>query len=193
MPSASLVAWTPLPLRVLRRAASQCYQKEATDATIRHIIEAGHLSVLEHVSVTFEITCSLTVLLQLTRHRHLSFTVQSSRGTLLDDLHETGILQVDAQNRGALHRYHQLASEGYRKDDLAYILPKGITYHLVATGNFRAWYEYLPKRLCQRATTEHRELAELLQHHLVDLCPEVFGRISAPCSHCHERSCAFHD
>nr|DAS89543.1 MAG TPA: Thymidylate synthase complementing protein [Caudoviricetes sp.] len=193
MPTAELISATHEPLELLKKAAGQCYQREATDATIKHIIEAGHLSVLEHAYASFAVSCSLTVLLQLTRHRHLSFTVQSSRGTLLDDLHETGILQVDAQNRGALHRYHQLASEGYRKDDLAYILPKGITYHLVVTGNFRAWFEYLPKRLCQRATAEHRELAKKIHHFLCLLCPEVFCRVQLPCTTCKERSCAFSD
>ena len=92
MPNVHLISHTPNPMTLLKTAASQCYQKEATDATIKHIIEAGHLSVLEHAYASFSVECSLTVLLQLTRHRHLSFTVQSSRGTLLSDLRETGIL-----------------------------------------------------------------------------------------------------
>lgn len=180
-------------MTLLKHAASQCYQKEATDATIKHILDAGHLSVLEHAYASFEITCSLTVLLQLTRHRHLSFTVQSSRGTLLSDLYETGLLQLDNQNKRTLQLYHSLADEGYQKDYLAYILPKGITYRLVVTGNFRAWYEYLPKRLCMRATAEHRVLAEMLHNRLCLLCPEVFVRVRRPCDTCTERSCAFSD
>lgn len=191
MPSVHLISHTPDPMTLLKTAASQCYQKEATDATIAHIIEAGHLSVLEHAYASFSVECSLTVLLQLTRHRHLSFTVQSSRGTLLSDLTETGILMADRQNKETLRLYHTLADEGYRKEDLAYMLPKGIKYHLVVTGNFRAWYEYLPKRLCKRATREHRELAECIHSRLCVLCPEVFERVGKPCATCKERSCAF--
>ena len=193
MPSTHLISHTPDPMTLLKTAASQCYQKEATDATIKHILDAGHLSVLEHAYASFAVTCSLTVLLQLTRHRHLSFTVQSSRGTLLSDLTETGILLADKQNKEALHLYHRLADEGYRKSDLAYLLPKGILYRLVVTGNFRAWYEYLPKRLCSRATKEHSELAAQLRSHLCMLCPEVFGRVKAHCATCHERSCTYRD
>ena len=178
-------------MTLLKTAASQCYQKEATDATIKHIIEAGHLSVLEHAYASFSVECSLTVLLQLTRHRHLSFTVQSSRGTLLSDLTETGILMADRQNKETLRLYHTLADEGYRKEDLAYMLPKGIKYHLIVTGNFRTWYEYLPKRLCKRATREHRELAECIHSRLCVLCPEVFVRVHKPCDTCKERSCAY--
>lgn len=191
MPNVHLISHTPNPMTLLKTAASQCYQKEATDATIKHIIEAGHLSVLEHAYASFSVECSLTVLLQLTRHRHLSFTVQSSRGTLLSDLEPTDLLQVDNHNKRTLQLYHSLADEGYSKSDLAYLLPKGITYHLVVTGNFRAWYEYLPKRLCMRATREHRELAEHLHNQLSLLCPEVFVRVHKPCTTCKERSCAF--
>ena len=193
MPTVNLISATPDPMTLLKTAASQCYQKEVTDATIKHILDAGHLSVLEHAYASFEITCSLTVLLQLTRHRHLSFTVQSSRGTLLSDLYETGLLQLDNHNKRTLQLYHSLADEGYQKDYLAYILPKGILYHLVVTGNFRAWYEYLPKRLCMRATAEHRILAEILHKRLCLLCPDVFVRVRKNCDTCTERSCAFSD
>jgi len=193
MPTVNLISATPEPLALIKTAASQCYQKEATDATIKHILDAGHLSVLEHAYASFEITCSLTVLLQLSRHRHLSFTVQSSRGTLLSDLAETGILMADNHNKQTLGLYYALADEGYSKSDLAYMLPKGINYHLVVTGNFRAWYEYLPKRLCMRATAEHRVLAEMLHNRLCLLCPEVFVRVRKNCDTCTERSCAFSD
>jgi probable thymidylate synthase len=193
MPIVNLISATPEPLALIKTAAGQCYQKEVTDATIKHILDAGHLSVLEHAYASFEITCSLTVLLQLTRHRHLSFTVQSSRGTLLSDLEPTDLLQVDNHNKRTLQLYHSLADEGYSKSDLAYLLPKGITYHLVVTGNFRAWYEYLPKRLCMRATAEHRTLAEMVHNRLCLLCPEVFVRVCKNCDTCTERSCAFSD
>lgn len=193
MPSVSLISHTPDPVSLLKTAASQCYQREATDATIAHIIEAGHTSVLEHAYASFAVKCSLTVLLQLTRHRHLSFTVQSSRATLLSDLTETGILLADRHNKQTLQLYAHLADEGYSKSDLTYMLPKGIEYHLVITGNFRAWYEYLPKRLCKRATQEHQELAEQIRAHLVSLCPAVFAHVAAPCAHCRERSCIYHD
>lgn len=193
MPTVNLISATPEPLTLIKTAAGQCYQKEATDATIKHILDAGHLSVLEHAYASFEITCSLTVLLQLSRHRHLSFTVQSSRGTLLSDLAETGILMADNHNKQTLGLYYALADEGYSKSDLAYMLPKGINYHLVVTGNFRAWYEYLPKRLCMRATAEHRVLAEMLHNRLCLLCPEVFVRVRKNCDTCTERSCAFSD
>ena len=36
---------------------------------------------------------------------------------------------------------------GAAEQDAAYWLPQGAMTDIVVTGNFRAWYEYLPKRL----------------------------------------------
>ena len=87
--------------------------------------------------------------------------------------------------------YAYVYQEAVKKEDAAYLLPKGAEYTLVITGNFRSWYEYLPKRLCTRAQTEHRELAEEIKALLVEAAPEVFKDVTAPCSTCNEMSCDF--
>ena len=58
-----IISMTPDAMTLLKRAAGQCYQKEASDVVIHHIIKAGHLSVLEHCYATFEVSCSIVVLL----------------------------------------------------------------------------------------------------------------------------------
>lgn len=91
-----LISITPNYKEVLTGAISQCYQTDKhSDKALEHCIQAGHLSVLEHCYATFKIKCSIQTLLQLTRHRHLSFTVQSSRGTTLEEWISTGDLQLD--------------------------------------------------------------------------------------------------
>ena len=192
MPNVHLISYTNDPMTLLKIAASQCYQKEATDATIKHILDAGHLSVLEHAYASFEITCSLTVLLQLTRHRHLSFTVQSSKGSTLSGMERRGIERIDNYNQKTMAFYNELIYDGIRPEDAAYVLPKAALYRFVVTGNFRAWYEYLPKRLCKRASKEHQKLAQLLHNELCLLCPEIFCHVKSNCAMCNERSCDFH-
>lgn len=192
MPNVHLISHTPEPLALIKTAISQCYQKEATDATVKHILKAGHLSVLEHAYASFEITCSLTVLLQLTRHRHLSFTVQSSRGSTLSGMERRDIERIDNYNQKTMTFYNALIYDGIRPEDAAYVLPKAALYRFVVTGNFRAWYEYLHKRLCKRASKEHRRLAQLLHNELCLLCPEIFCHVKAHCAMCNERSCDFH-
>lgn len=192
MSEANLISITPNAMSLLKRAAGQCYQKEASDAVIQHIIKAGHLSVLEHCYATFEVTCSITTLLQLTRHRHFSFTVQSSRGSELMSVYETGDDLIDHMTKYMMEVYHDKVAEGDRKkEDLAYMLPKAAEYKLIITGNFRAWFEYLPKRLCKRASKEHQELAQKIYQELVMACPQVFGNVKPNCKSCKEKGCSY--
>ena len=192
MSEAKLISITPNAMSLLKRAAGQCYQKEASDAVIQHIIKAGHLSVLEHCYATFEVTCSITTLLQLTRHRHFSFTVQSSRGSELTSVYETGDDMIDCMTKYIMQFYHEKVAAGdQKKEDLAYMLPKAAEYKLVITGNFRAWFEYLPKRLCKRASKEHQELAQQMYQALVVACPQVFGNVKPNCKHCNEKGCFY--
>ena len=176
---------------VLLRAASQSYQKIASDRVIEHIIQAGHWSVLEHCTATFECTASISVLLQITRHRHLSFTVQSSRGSKLTSYRHTGNRIIDADNEVAMCQYKALINGGVPYEEAAYLLPKAAEYSFVVSGNLRAWLEYLPKRLCKRAMPEHRELAQQIYQELRYAMPEIFDRDLMACSTCHEASCGF--
>src|SRR6184192_1041371 len=67
------------------RACYQSWQKPnpatATDAGyLRHIMEVGHLSVLEHGTVTFYVTgMSRSLTHELIRHRHFSYSQLSQR------------------------------------------------------------------------------------------------------------------
>lgn len=186
-----LISITPNYMDVLKTAASQCYQKEASDKVIDHIINAGHLSVLEHCYATFKLSCSIQMLLQLTRHRHLSFTVQSSRGSELTEYYKTGDCLIDMDIDLAMELYKTTC--GYSVNEkAAYSLPKAAMYNLVVTGNFRAWYEYLGKRLCKRAQKEHREVAQRIHILLQENAPKVFCRNLMNCTKCNEGSCSFH-
>ncbi len=191
MPKVRYITSTANPLEVLKLAAGECYQKEATDKVIDHIVKAGHLSVLEHCTATFEVSCSLTVLLQLTRHRHFSFTVQSSRGSELMGTTRLDNPQLRGQADMMMNEYRAALKAGIPYEDAAYILPKAVLYKLVITGNFRAWFEYLPKRLCKRASKEHRVLAVLFKDELLKLCPEVFKYARPNCDGCNEDYCWF--
>lgn len=193
MPKAELISITPDYMELLKTACSQPYGKDVTDKSVKKIIESGHLSVLEHCYASFLVKCSVRVLGQLTRHRHLSFTVKSARGSQfdtfvnpftfergpLDDV-SAGIDYVDA-----------IVFENAKEEQAAYYLPQGVETSMVVTGNFRAWYEYLPKRLCRRAMPEHRKLAELIHQELAKAAPEIFERTFLNCSNCIESSCEF--
>lgn len=205
MVSAKLISITPNYMEILKTACSQPYGKDVTEKSIKKIIESGHLSVLEHCYASFLVTCSVRVLGQLTRHRHLSFTCKSARGSVFDNYIIPDGLYEFVEKQGVpkevfdsmidkypmLQSYQELIAEGLAEQDAAYFLPQGIETSLVVTGNFRAWYEYLPKRLCKRAMPEHRKLAEAIQKCLADTAPEIFDKNFMNCKHCTERSCDF--
>lgn len=189
--TAELYAYAPMGEKLIGTIAQVCYQSPKP-VPVKKLVEAGHLSVLEHVQATFVITCSIQTLLQLTRHRHLSFTVQSSRGSELVDHYETGIPAIDGILDRLMEEYSEMIIEAdHNKENIAYLLPKGAMYQLYVTGNLRAWYEYLPKRLCKRAQKEHRELAMQIKEQLAEVYPNIFADVTAPCSHCKEERCAF--
>ena len=191
MTSAKLISITPDYMRVLKMACSQPYGKDITDKAVKKIIESGHLSVLEHCSATFFVHCSVRVLGQLTRHRHLSFTVKSARGSVFDKFVNPMKEVTDKPDDFTYGIYHEMIGEGHPEEVAAYYLPQGVLTSMVVTGNFRAWYEYLPKRLCQRAMPEHKYLAQAIQEVLADSVPEIFDRNFLNCKHCTERSCKF--
>lgn len=189
---AELVTITPNYIQLIQKAMGECYQRPVGEKTVKKAVQAGHLSVLEHCVATFEITCSTSVLLQLTRHRHFSFTVQSSRGCVLTNFHKTGIPFVDDLLIDHMADYNYAVEEGCEhKEDAAYLLPKAAEYRLLITGNFRAWYDYLPKRMCKRAQKEHRELAYAIQKALAKAAPEIFDKDFLNCDECKEKSCSF--
>lgn len=186
-----LISITQNHMDLLKEAIGMCHQKKISDRVVKQCIEVGHMSVLEHAYASFKVKCSIQTFLQMTRHRHLSFTVQSSRVTDLKDYYETGDWFVDEMNKDTMNEY--LSNSVSRQEQKAYMLPKAVMYNFVVTGNFRAWYEYLQKRLCTRTQTEHRKLAEEIHNTLCLYAPQVFVLCTAPCGNCKEKSCVFHE
>lgn len=208
MPTAELISITPNHMELLKKACSKPYGNDVSNKGIQHIINSGHLSVLEHCYASFEVECSVRVLGQLTRHRHLSFTCKSARGSTFDTcVIPDGFYEAYAKKHGIMPTeavgnlsaeadmlfdiYNECISNGLSEQDAAYFLPQGAKTSLVVTGNFRAWFEYLPKRMCMRAMPEHRKLAELIQKELAKAAPEIFDRNFMGCSECKEQSCSF--
>jgi len=142
------------------------------DRLFRHITRSGHTSTLEHLTYTFAVEgVSRALLAQLTRHRHLSFSVQSQRyvpfGTgnksggfdhvTPDSIHgKTRALQPwgveyaidlyeDAMKQ-AQHAYDLLREAGVPQEDARMVLPNATTCNLVMTGNLRTFLDFYAKR-----------------------------------------------
>ena len=200
-----LIASTLLEFPV--RAMSKCYGFNTTEESLINACKAGHLSLLEHAYATFDIEMSQKCLAQITRHRQLSFTVKSTRGTDFSDggyfdsnehdwtcafnktLLANGINNIIEEQ---IQKYQQLIKDGIPYQIAAYVLPLATNVTMTVTGNLRAWLEYLPKRLCKRASREHQMIASEIYKQLNKAYPDLFTlEILGMCEGCKETSCDF--
>lgn len=188
------------PLDKCTGGMSMCYGAKCSVNSLVKAVSAGHLSLLEHASVTFELECSQKCLAQITRHRHFSFTVESTRGK---DITENGYYELPLKDKAlnnivsdlwklSVEAYELLIDSGESKEHVAYVLPLMANVKFYITGNLRVWFEYLQKRLCNRASDEHKELAIEIYKRLHVMYPSIFNtEVMGLCCGCKESSCDF--
>lgn len=188
------------PLDKCTGGMSMCYGAKCSVNSLVKAVNAGHLSLLEHANATFELECSQKCLAQITRHRHFSFTVESTRGK---DITDNGYYDVSEGDEFidqllrdnwnfAVQTYDYLLSCGKSKEHAAYVLPLMTNVKFYITGNLRVWFEYLQKRLCNRASDEHKELALEIYKRLHVMYPSIFNStVMGLCEGCKESSCDF--
>lgn len=190
-------------------AGRACYQSwsrpnpaTATNAGyLAHILQVGHLSVLEHGVVSFYITgVSRSLTHELVRHRHFSYSQLSQRYVPSDDvefvepeviaedpdLHahfvratETARLDYQALKEGLEAKFAALP-EGTGKKKAARqaarsVLPNATETRIVVTGNYRAWRHFLALRATEHADVEIRALAIKCLRQLWEAAPAVFS------------------
>lgn len=167
---------------------------------LKHILDVGHESVLEHGSATFYIETSRSVLAELERHRHLSFSVVSQRyvnatelGNHLppilfdldsddrDDLVE--MIEAVAADTSGVYGYivNLLTDRGFprkkAREAARAVLPNMTNSPMVVTGNHRAWRYVIKARHHEAADAEIRELAGELLRQLRQIAPNTYQDI----------------
>lgn len=168
------------------------------DGYIRNIINQGHESVLEHVSVTFYIEgVSRNLTHELIRHRHLSFSELSQRFVdmehaslvipplwkeLSDDYNEDkqplNPEVVDTYSHNVKAAFERSGVTRKQAREAARVtIPGGVETKIVVSGNLRAWRDVLKKRLSPHADKEMQELAHHVWEILSAEYPDVFADI----------------
>jgi len=190
-------------------AGRACYQSwkkpnpvTATNAGyLRHILEVGHLSVLEHGVVSFYLTgVSRSLTHELIRHRHFSYSQLSQRyvperdAAMVEpeviardpELHERFVAaaqaSVDAYTEllAALERTfadepNATLRRKQARQAARSVLPNATETRIVVTGNFRAWRHFIAMRATEHADVEIRQLAVECLRQLQKAAPNVFG------------------
>jgi thymidylate synthase (FAD) len=190
-------------------AGRACYQswskpnpKTATNAAyLRHIIDVGHFSVLEHASVSFYITgVSRSCTHELIRHRHFSYSQLSQR--FVPERDSQVVLPPGIEDDPELQRLFFAAADASRDAYAALlakleakfadepnavlrrkqarqaaraVLPNATETRIVVSGNYRAWRHFIAMRASEHADVEIRRLAIACLRQLADLAPAVFA------------------
>ena len=191
-------------------AGRACYESwdkpnpaTATNASyLRHVLEVGHLAVLEHGTVTLYLTgVSRSLTHELVRHRHFSYSQLSQRyvpegdaavvepAVIADDpvLHAQFVAATDA----ALAAYRQLlvgleeraglegaTTRGKQARQAARaVLPNATESRIVVTGNYRAYRHFVAMRASEHADVELRELAIAVLRVLQRIAPAVVADV----------------
>ena len=189
-------------------AGRSCYEswhrptektRKDADYIERTIFVQEHGSILEHATATLHITgMSRACLLELERHRLLSFSVRSQR--FVDESGANIVLPPIyryAQPETALHRAAELL-EGIAQDlDSHYeglvleatedghkrkqareaaraILPNMTETKVIVTANLRAWLEVIERRTAPDADAEIQEVMGMARDVLRPLAPSIF-------------------
>lgn len=190
-------------------AGRACYQswskpnpRTATNASyLKHIIDVGHFSVLEHASVSLYITgISRSCTHELIRHRHFSYSQLSQRyvpesqarivvppgledddelGRILteaaDSSRATYIELLDKLEAKFADQPNALLRRKQARQAARAVLPNATETRIVVTGNYRAWRHFIAVRASEHADIEIRRLAIACLRLLVDVAPAVFG------------------
>jgi thymidylate synthase (FAD) len=190
-------------------AGRACYQSwtkpnpsTATNSGyLRHILEVGHLSVLEHGSVSFYITgISRSLTHELIRHRHFSYSQLSQRyvpeknAAMVEpdviagdpELHEKFVAAtqagVDAYTdllAGLEKRFADVPNATLRRKQARQaaraVLPNATETRIVVSGNYRAWRHFVAMRASEHADVEIRGLAIECLRQLQKAAANVFA------------------
>jgi thymidylate synthase (FAD) len=197
------------PAELIMSAGQLCYAswgaKRSRDLGkyIAHLIDSGHLSVLEHVQVSFLVWgVSRSCVMEWDRHRHQSFSQMSQRfcdGKTLrfvmrpemqgdveaEKLFGHGIDLVAEQYAGWAQYYEDTmpAVAGESKTDrrkringaARWCLPNCTEVVMMVSANLSAWRHFLTLRCAPAAEREIRRASALVLDALKGISPSVFA------------------
>ena len=188
---------------LLTMAGRNCYRSfhrpsEATyddaDYLRRTLGEQGHWSIAEHATATLYFTgVSRAFLTELTRHRHLSFSVESQRFINANNANivlPPAVRDADKQTIQLFAISAEYAIDDYikaqealsslpkkqRNEAARALLPNCAETRMVVTGNLRCWHEVIQRRTQPDADAEIQEVMRLAKDQLHTVSPIIFPK-----------------
>ena len=159
---------------------------------VGRLVDRGHMSPVEFGFADFLIECDRAIQQELTRHRHLSFNVESTR---MCDYRKKPLRFVTKPPEGmtvpeeavelleelcevCAEVYFTMLSMGAPRDYARKAFTLALASKMRVAGNTRTWLELLPKRLSKFAHPEIRELSRLIAKMMRRLFPGAFSKMT---------------
>jgi thymidylate synthase (FAD) len=183
-------------LKKLESAGRLCYKSEQNitedsyKTFIKNIIARGHLSVLEHESITFKFVCDRAVSHELVRHRIASYSQESQRYCnyskngiefirpstfpLWDDFRQVVWEMHMAQSE---RTYNKMIEAGCKPEEARSVLPNSTKTEIICTMNLRELRHVFALRTSIYAHPDIRKLFTELLSILKKAVPIVFDDI----------------
>ena len=186
-------------MKNLERACRTCYRSEdkivedSYKTLLTNCINRGHESVLEHEKITIQMICDIGVYKDLTRHRHASFSIESTRYCNYGkDKFDNEIKFIEPCNidRGTVEYAHwlnvmQVIDNTYNElsriecipDQMRMILPHSTAALVTMTANIREWKHILELRANNHAHPSVQQVMIPLLLYFKEKMPEIFNSI----------------
>ena len=186
-------------LRHLEICGRVCYKSEdsmtddSAERLIKHMLERGHESPIEHFSVSCRIICDRGVSHEWVRHRIASYSQESTRycnyGKAKFGSEITFIKPYFAEEGTALYAewekamlaaekaYFEMLRMGAKPEDARSVLPNSLKTEFICTMNLREWRHFFKLRCSSAAHPAMREIAVPLLHEFQKMIPVLFDEI----------------
>jgi thymidylate synthase (FAD) len=187
-------------LRKLEVAGRTCYKSEdlitdeSAERFVRGILQRGHESVIEHVSVTVRIICDRGVTHEIVRHRIAGYSQESTRYcNYCKDKFGNEITVISpcfwqpdspAHQSWAVAMFHaerlyfDLLSKGATPQEARSVLPNSLKTEIVMTANLREWRHFFKLRTSKAAHPQMLEIAVPMLAEFQRLIPVIFEDIN---------------
>lgn len=187
---------TEAVMRHIELCGRVCYKSEgnigegSAERLVKHMLERGHESPIEHFSISVRIICDRGVSHEWVRHRLASYSQESTRycnysqdkfGNELTFIKPAGIeagseayALWEQAMRSAERSYLEMLKIGVAPENARSVLPNSLKTEFICTMNLREWRHFFALRTAPAAHPDMRAIAQPLQAEFRRLLPALF-------------------
>jgi thymidylate synthase (FAD) len=198
-----LIGYSPNPEKIPAMAAKLTHSiskpedlEKTSDSKLKkilkHVIDLGHTSIIEHAFFTFAISdVSRSLTHQLVRHRIASYAQQSQRYVNLKNPNYVIPPKISSnKNMKKAYeetmniiwkQYNKLLEMNIPSEDSRYVLPNATCTNIIVTMNARSLLNFFELRCCLHAQWEIRKLANKMLNEIREKAPIIFNNAGPTC------------